>query len=134
MVWVIAGFLETVSCRHQGTTMYVCIYIHTHNIYICIQYIYKYIYTHNIYTYTYTVFCSSVTQVCPTLCDPWIAACQASLSFTISQSLLKLMLIESVMPSRYLILCHSLLLLPSIFPSMRVSSNESALTIMWPKF
>ena len=65
---------------------------------------------------------------------PWTAACQASLSFTISRSLLKLMSIESVMPSNHLILCHPLLLLPSIFPSIRVFSNESALHIRWPKY
>ena len=58
---------------------------------------------------------------------PWTAACQASLSFTISWSLLKLMSIESVMPSNHLILCHPLLLPPTIFPSIRVFSNESAL-------
>ena len=62
------------------------------------------------------------------------AACQASLSFTNSQSLLKLMSIESVMPSNHLILCHPLLLLPSIFPSIRVFSNELALHIKWPKY
>ena len=62
------------------------------------------------------------------------AACQASLSFTISQSLLKLMSIESVIPSNHFILCHPLLLLPSIFPSFRVFSNESALRIKWPKY
>ena len=66
---------------------------------------------------------------------PWTAAHQASLSFTISWSLLKLMSIESVMPSNHLILCLPLLLLPSIFPSFRVFSNESALEsrIRWPK-
>ena len=64
---------------------------------------------------------------------PWTAAHQASLSFTISQSLLKLMSMESVMPSNHLILCHPLLLLLSIFPSIRVFSNESALGIRWPK-
>ena len=64
---------------------------------------------------------------------PWTAACQASLSFTISQSLLKLMSIESATPSNHLILCRCLLLLPSIFPSIRVFSNESALCIKWPK-
>ena len=68
------------------------------------------------------------------LCDPWIAAHQASLSITNSQSLLKLMSIESVMPSKRLILCHPLLLLPSIFPIIRVFSNESALLIRWPKY
>ena len=65
--------------------------------------------------------------------NPWTAARQASLSFTISWSLLKLMSIESVMPSNHLILCHPLLL-PSIFPSIRVFSNESALPIRWPKY
>ena len=64
---------------------------------------------------------------------PWSAALQASLSFTISQSLLRLMSIESVMPSNHLILCRPLLLLPSIFPSIRVFSNESALRIRWLK-
>ena len=65
---------------------------------------------------------------------PWTAACQASLSITSSQSLPKLMSIESVMPSNHLILCHPLLLLPSIFPSIRVFPNESALSIRWPKY
>ena len=65
---------------------------------------------------------------------PWTAAHQASLSITNSQSLLKLMSIMSVMPSNYLILCHTLLLLPSIFPSIRVFSNESVLHIRWPKY
>ena len=65
---------------------------------------------------------------------PRPAARQASLSFTISQSLLKLMSIESVMPSNHLILCRPLLLLPSIFPSIRVFSNESVLPIRWPKY
>jgi len=65
---------------------------------------------------------------------PWTAACQASLSITNSWSLPKLMSIESVMPSNHLILCHPLLLLPLIFPSIRVFSNESALRIRWPKY
>ena len=65
---------------------------------------------------------------------PWTAARQASLSFTISQSLLKLMSIESMMPSNHLILCRPLLFLPSIFPSIRVFSNESTLHIKWPKY
>ena len=65
---------------------------------------------------------------------PWTTACQASLSITNSQSLPKLMSIESVMPFNYLILCRPLLLLPSIFPSIRVFSNESALCIRWPKY
>ena len=65
---------------------------------------------------------------------PWTAAHQAPLSFIISQSLLDLMYIELVMPSNHLILCHLLLLLPSIFPSIRVFSNESALCIRWIKY
>ena len=65
---------------------------------------------------------------------PWTAAHQAFLSFTISWILLKLMSIESVMPSNHLILCHPLLLLPLIFPSIRVFSNESALHIRWPEY
>ena len=75
-----------------------------------------------------------LTQLCPTLCTLWTAAHQASLSFTISWSLLKLMSIESVTPSNHLILCRPLLLLPSIFPSIRVFSNESVLCIRWPKY
>ena len=65
---------------------------------------------------------------------PWTAARQTSLSITNSQSLLKLMSIESVMPSNHLILCRPLLLLPSTFPSIRVFSNESVLHIRWPKY
>ena len=65
---------------------------------------------------------------------PWTAAPQASLSITNSRSLLKLMSIKSVMPSSHLILCHPLLLPPSIFPSIRVFSNESALCIRWPNY
>ena len=64
---------------------------------------------------------------------PWTAACRSSLSFTISWSLLKLMSVESVMPSNHLVLCHPLLLLPLIFPSIRVFSNESAVRIRWSK-
>ena len=65
---------------------------------------------------------------------PWTAVHQASLSFTISWSLLKLMSIESVMPSNHLILCHPLLFLPSVIPNIRVFSSESALHISWPKY
>ena len=65
---------------------------------------------------------------------PWITACQASLSITNSWSLLKLMFIESVMPSNHLILCHPLLFPPSIFPSIRVFSSESVLCMRWPKY
>ena len=78
-----------------------------------------------------TVF-SSVAQSC-LFVTPWTAAYQAYLSITNSKSLLKLMTIELVMPSNHLILCHPLLLPPSIFPSIRVFSNESVLPIRWPK-
>ena len=77
---------------------------------------------------------SSVTQLCPALFNPMTAAHQASLSIINSQSLLKLSSIESVMPSNYLILCRPLLLLSSIFPSIKVFSNESVLHIRRPKY
>ena len=77
---------------------------------------------------------SSVAQSGPTLCDAMDCSSQASLSIANSRSLLKLMSIESVMPSNHLILCRPLRLPPSIFPSIRVSSNESALHIRWPKY
>ena len=74
------------------------------------------------------------TQLGPTLCDPMDCSTQASLTFTISQSLFQFMSIESVMPSSNLNLCSHLLLLPSIFPSIRVFSNRLALRIMWPEY
>ena len=77
---------------------------------------------------------NSVIQSCSTLCNPRTAAHQASLSIINSWSLFKLMSMESVMPSNHLILCHPLLLLPSVFPSIRVFSNQSALPIRWPKY
>ena len=85
----------------------VCVYTHTHT------YIYKAV-------YVYQFSSSSVAELCPTLCTPWTAAWQAPMSITNFWSLLKLMSIESLMPSNHLILCHSLLLLTSIFPSFRV--------------
>ena len=87
----------------------------------------------NIYLYLWAFQFSSVVQSCLTLATPWTAACQDSLSITNSQSPPKPMSIESVMPSNHLILCCLLLLLPSIFPSIRIFSNESALHI-WPKY
>ena len=77
---------------------------------------------------------SSVAQSCASLCNPWTAARQASLSITNTRSLLKLRSIESVMPCNHLILCCPLLLLPSIFPSIRAFSNESVLHIRQPKY
>ena len=81
----------------------------------------------------FLVFVQSLSLVQP-FAAPWTAARQASLSSTISWSLPKLMSVESVMPSNHLILCHPLLLLPFVFPSIRIFSNESALHIRWPKY
>ena len=88
-----------------------------------------------IYTYihTYVVVVQSLSHV-RLFVTPWTAARQSSLSITNSWSLLKLMSIELMMPSNHLILCHLLFLLPSMFPSIRVFSTESALRIRWPKF
>ena len=87
------------------------------------------------YLAIYYLSCSVQSLSCVRLfATPWTAAHQASLSITNSWSLLKLMSIESVMPSNHLILCHSLLLPPSIFPSIRVFSNESVLCTRWTKY
>ena len=83
---------------------------------------------------TVSVNCCSVAKLCPTLCDLMDCAYQASLTFTISWSLLKFISIESVMLSNHLILCHPFLLLPSVLPSIRVFSRDSALHIRWPKY
>ena len=82
-------------------------------------------------------YISYLLSSCSVMSDsvtPWTAASRASLSFTTSWNLLKLMSIESVMPSNHFILCHPLFLLPSVFPSIRVFSNESALLIRWSKY
>ena len=103
-----------------------CVYTHTYSIYLSIHPpIHPSIYLH----------LSSVQSLCHAwlFVTPWTAACQASLSFTNSWSLTKLLSIKLVMPSNHLILCHLLLLLPSIFPSIRVFSNESVLHICWSK-
>ena len=84
-------------------------------------------------TSTYIIVVQSLSHV-QLFATPWNAAHQASLSFTISRSLLKLMSIESLMPTNHLILCCPLLLLPSIFPSIRILSNVSGLHIRWPKY
>ena len=87
--------------------------------------------------YLIPVKITSVQFSCSVVSDfatPWIAASQASLSITNSWTLFKLMSIESVMSSNHLILCHPLLLLPSIFPSIRVFSNESTLRMKWPMY
>ena len=93
---------------------------------ICLNFLYTFI-------FLYAVVVQSLSRV-QLFVTPWIAAYQASLSFKNSQSLLKLMSIELVMASNHLILCHPLLLLPSIFPSIRVFSCESVLHIRWPKY
>ena len=78
--------------------------------------------------------CCSVTNSCPTFCDPMACSMPGFLPFTISPSLPILMFSESVMPSNHLICCHPLSVLPSIFPSIRVFSNELAFRISWPKY
>jgi len=98
----------------------VCVYIYIH-IYICVS------------VYIYIQF-SSVTQLCPTLCDHMNCSTPGLPVHHQLQSLSKLMSIESVMTSNHLILCHPLLLLSSIFPNIKVFSNESALHIRWPKY
>ena len=114
---------------------YSMLFEYTNNIYLYTTYICVCVHTQrNIYVNTYRVQFSSVTQLCPTLWTPWTAAHQACLSITNSQSLLKLMSIASVMPFNHLILCRPLLLLPSIFPRIRVFSNESVLCIRLPKY
>ena len=80
------------------------------------------------------VCCPSVSKSCLTHCDPMTAARQASLPITNSRSLLKLMAIDSLMPSNHLILCHPFLLLPSIFPSIGVFSSELVFCLRWPKY
>ena len=102
-----------------------------------------------VHSWVHSVCSVSVTYYCLSVCQfssvqllsrvqlfetPWTAACEASLSITNSQSSLKLMSIESVMPSSHLILCHPRLLLPSIFARIRVFSSESVLWIKWPKY
>ena len=82
----------------------------------------------------YISLCRSVAQLCPILYDPMDCSMPGFPVLTISQSLLKLMFMELVMPSNHHILCHSLLLLPSTFPSIRVFSNESAFHIRWPQY
>ena len=119
--------------------VYICIHIY---VYICVYvYIYAYMY---VYVCTYMCVCVYYLYICISspqslshiqlFVIPWTAACLVSLSVTNSQSLLKLMSIESMMPSNHLILCYPLLLPPSIFPSIRVFSNESVLCIRWPKY
>ena len=89
---------------------------------------------HTYLTILFVGCCCSVAKSCPTFCDPMDCSTPDYLSFTISQSLLKLMSIESVMPSNHLILCHPFLLLLSIFPSVMVFSSEWTLCIKCPKY
>ena len=83
---------------------------------------------------SHSVRFNSVAQLCPTLCDPMDCSTPGTLSISNSQSSIRLTSIESVMPSSHLILCHPLLLLPPIPPSIRVFSNESTLHMRWPKY
>ena len=125
---VILEFLQEKMSAHPSTLPSCSIFLFN----ICTHIIYTCAYIH---TYTYMSTCCSLLSHVLLFVTPWTASCQASLSFTVSQNLLKLMSIESAMPSNHIILCHPLLLLPSIFPSFRVFSlkSESALHIRWPE-
>ena len=132
----------SVSLRHLS-------FMHRHYTYLYIDYVYIDIYAYIIYysvcfnpnLFIYISPCPNLPfcsvqfsrSVVSDSVTPWTAARQASLSITNSRSSLTLMSIYSVMPSNHLILCHSLLLLPSVFPSIRVFSNESVVHISWPK-
>ena len=118
---------------------YMCVCVCVYNVLVQILFHYKLLqdseYSLLCYTVSWSLLLVAVAQSqnrVPVFATPWTAACQTPLSFTLSRSLLKLMLIESMMPSNHLILCHPLLL-SSIFPSIRVSSHESALCVTWPK-
>ena len=98
---------------------------------LCIHVFIKY---HTKFYYSNHCCCCSVTNSCPTLCDPTDCSMLGFPAHTISWSLLKLMSIESAMPSSHLNLCCARLLLPSIYPSIKVFSKESALCLRWPKY
>ena len=117
-VWIRSDFLQ--PCMKQNK--------------LCNLFNIMYILENNLSIYCYIQFSSvqSLTHV-QLFATPWTAGCQASLHITNFWSLLKLMSIESVIPSNHLILCRPLLLQPSIFPSIRVFSNESVLCIRWPR-
>ena len=110
--------------------IYICVCV---CVCVCVNYIYIYVCVCVCVNYIYIVVIQSLSHV-QHFETPWTGARQTSLSFTISQSLLKLTSNESVMPSNHLILCCPLLLLPLIFPSIRIFSNESALHIRLPKY
>ena len=97
-------------------------------------YLNKFYKTTSLWEYIPALQFSSFAQSCLTFCSPWIAALQASLSITNSRRSLRLMSIESVMPTSHLIRCHPLLLLPPIPPSIRIFSSESILHMRWPKY
>ena len=117
-----------------GYSPWGCKELDTTEQFICMPLQYFSDYSRNYIMHLSVQFSCSVVPDSESHADPWTAARQASLSITNFQSLLKLMFIESVMPSNHLILCRPLLLLHSIFPSIRVFSNESALHIRWPKY
>ena len=118
-------FFICMTVNHKSSRNYVLEFLESLNKFVCVCRISSLAYP--------SVQFSSVAQSW-LFATPWIAALQASLSITNSLSLLKLMSVESVMPSSHLILCHPLLLLPPIPPSTRVFSNESTLCMRWPKY
>ena len=106
----------------------------THYKHISKQYSLVEVYVNGMIISSFVQCCCLVAKLVQLFATPGTAVHQASVSFTISQSLLKLMSVLSVMPSNHLILCHPLLLPPSIFPSIRVFSNKSVLRFRWPKY
>ena len=132
--FIFCHLTEPDSAEHTGSAMQMLVFMEEQNrqnarpkLLFAVVCIYKPIWTLRLSC------CCSVTKLCPTLCYPTDCSTPGFPILHHSQSLLKLMCIESVMPSHHLILCWLLLLLPSIFPSIRVFSNESALHIRWPQ-
>ena len=128
------GLFSPWGCKKLGPTEWLSLHF-THNLCALKRHFSQNEWTHLI-NFTYGNLTCSVQSLIHVrlFVTPWTAACQASLSIASSWSLLKLMSIELVIPSNYLILCHPLLLQPSFFPSIRVFSNESVLCIRWPKY
>ena len=132
-------YINTYTFVHIDTYIYTCIHIHI-QIQKCLctyVHIYTHLYTHLCVYISHFIYMHFVVQLFSHVLlfvTPWTAACHASLSITSCWILLKLMSTELVMSSNHLILCHPLLLLPSIFPSIRVFSNKLTLLIRWSMY
>ena len=138
-MYLIYNVVLVSDVQQSDSVLCVCVCVCVYNVLVQILFHYRLLqdseYSLLYYTVSWSLLLVAVAQSrnrVPVFATPWTAACQTPLSFTLSRSFLKLMLIESMMPSNHLILCHPLLL-SSIFPSIRVSSHKSALCVMWPK-